>query len=187
MSTPGPEPRATVVDVVVVLGVFLVAGAVTGAVWQHVVDPVIVTRNEFGVTTGEVALSNQFDRDGWFAVLGGGCGLVLGLALMAWRRTQEVVTLLTITAGALLAAWVSARVGRWLGPDDPTRLLAEGEVGASAEGAVVVTAEAAYLVWPIAAVLGALLVLWSPPGQRLVTQDDERPVEVEDPGMARSD
>jgi hypothetical protein len=47
-------------------------------------------------------------------------------------------------------------------------VLAGAAVGATAPDAVTVTAEAAYLAWPLGAVLGAILVLWSPPGERLL-------------------
>ena len=167
-STP---VRPMLVDLGVVVVAFLVAGVLTGVIWPQLVDPVIVTRDAAGISTGEVALAERFDNDGWYAVLAGGSGLVLGLVLTAWRRTHEVVTLLGVVAGAFLAAWVSAEVGTLVGPDDPERLLANAEVGATAHDLVTVSAEAAYFVWPIAAVVGAMIVLWSPPGHRLLARD----------------
>ncbi len=154
------------VDVAVVLGAFLVAGIAAGVLWPVLVDPVVVTRTELGLSTDEVALSNRFSNDGWYAVLGGVLGLGLGLGLTAWRRTHEVVTLLVLVAGALLATLVSAQLGRWLGPDDPNRALADAAIGASAPDVVRVSAEGVYLVWPIAAVAGALIVLWGPAGEQ---------------------
>lgn len=176
MSQP-PLVRPLLVDLGVIVGVFLLAGVATGVVWPLLVDPVTVTRGELGISTGEVALAEQFDNDGWYSVLAGGCGLVLGLVLMAWRRTNEVVSLLAVVGGAFLAAWVSAEVGSLLGPDNPDEVLATAELGATATDVVVLSAEAAYFVWPIAAVLGALLVLWSPPGQRLLGRPGRTTVE----------
>lgn len=161
------EIRALLVDAVVVVGIFLVVGAVVGALWPHLVTPVTVTRTDAGLSTSEVGLSDRFGNDGWFSALGGLAGLVTGLVLMAWRRTHEVVSLLLVTGGAFLAAWVAATVGQALGPADPQDVLAAAASGSSAPDVVRVSAEAAYFVWPIAAVLGALLVLWSPPGQRV--------------------
>ena len=147
-------------DVAVVTIAFLLAGLVAGALWPQLVDPVTVTRNDFGILTDEVALAERFDNDGWFSLLGLGFGLSLGLALTMWRRGDEVVTLLAVVAGAFLAAWVAARLGAWLGPEDPQRVLADAELGDTAPGVVELQADAAYLVWPIAALVGALVALW---------------------------
>jgi uncharacterized membrane protein YeaQ/YmgE (transglycosylase-associated protein family) len=165
---PGATPtaRLVVTDVVVVLLAFLVAGTVAGLVWPELVDPVTVTRDKLGVVTRELALSEQFDNDGWYAVLAAAGGLVLGVVLTAWRRTNEVVTLVAVVAGACLAAWVSAQIGLWRGPADPNQVLAHAKSGATALDRVKVSATGAYFVWPIAAVVGALVVLWSPPGRR---------------------
>jgi hypothetical protein len=163
-----PEPRASVgrrlaADIVVVLGVFLLAGAAAGALWPQLVDPVTVTRTDFGLVTDEVGLARRFDNEGWYAVLGGCGGLLLGVLLTAWRRTDEVVTVLVVVAGALLAAFVSARLGTWSGPDDPERVLADAASGTTAPAQVRLAAEAAYLVWPAAALVGAVVVLWASP------------------------
>jgi hypothetical protein len=156
-----------VADVVVVLVAFLVAGVVAGLLWPELVDPVTVTRDKLGVVTREVALSERFDNDGWYVVLAAAGGLLLGVVLTVWRRTHEVVTLLAVVAGACLAAWVSAEIGTWRGPQDPNQVLAHAKNGATALDRVTVSASGAYFVWPIAAVSGALVVLWSPPGRQV--------------------
>jgi hypothetical protein len=163
-GTGGPRSAAGSVlgDAAVVLGAFLAAGLVAGVLWPHLVHPVHVTRTSAGIVTGELDLSHRIDNDGWYSVLAAVGGLVLGVVLSLWRRTNEVVTVLLVTAGAFLAAWVSAVVGRALGPDDPRKALAHAAVGATAPDRVTVSAHAAYLVWPIAAVAGAVLVLWRP-------------------------
>lgn len=160
MPEPEDEGRAILVDVAVILGLFLLAGVLAGILWPHLVDPVLVQRNKAGISTGEVALSNRFSNDGWYSVLGGVGGLLLGAVAVAWRGTHEVVTLLVVTAGAMLAALVSAWLGHRLGPEDPNLALADAAVGATAPDVVRVTANVVYLTWPIAAVVGALLVLW---------------------------
>jgi len=162
-------------DAVAVIGLFLLAAVVAGLVWPHLVTPVQVTRNEFGVSTSEVALSERFDNDGWYAVIAAVLGLALGAVASYWRRTNEIVTLLLSVAGAFLAAWVMAEVGTWVGPADPATVLADAEVGATATAMVAVTADAAYYVWPIATLVGALVVLWSPPGQPLVSRGSATP------------
>jgi hypothetical protein len=160
------EGRRVLKDVAIVLLAFLLAAVVVGVLWPHLVDPVQVVRDKAGLLTDETALGQRFDTVGWYSLLAGGFGLVLGAALTAWRRTDEVVTLVAVVAGACLAAWLSAKIGTWLGPADPKQVLAAAKIGATAPDRVVLGAEVAYLVWPISALIGAGAVLWSRPGRR---------------------
>ena len=171
----GAERRAIAKDVLVVLGAFLVAAVVVGAVWPHLVDPVVVKRTDVGLLTDEVALADRFDNVGWYTLLAAGFGVVLGAVLVAWRRTNEVVTLVAVVAGAFLAAWLSARLGTWWGPPDPNLVLAHAKVGTTAPDQVVLDASAAYLVWPVAALVGAAAVLWSTPSQRKPRDQADQP------------
>jgi hypothetical protein len=163
MSRPGTGRRGVLVDAVVVLAAFVLAAVAVGAVWPHLVDQVMVTRTKAGLLTDEVALADRFDVVAWYTLLSGGASLVLGAVLVLRRRTDEVVTVLVVVAAACLAAWLSARLGTWWGPDDPKQVLAHAEVGATAPDRVVLDADAAYLVWPVAALVGAVVVLWSRP------------------------
>ncbi len=172
-ETAGPETPvdppvdrdAVTRDVVVVLGAFLLAGVAVGLVWPQLVEPVTVTRTESGLTTGEVALAHRFGQDAWFSLLGGGAALLLGIVLTLRCRAHETVTLVVVVLGALLAAWISSAVGTALGPETAEVVLADAAVGATARDQVRVTADSAYLTWPLAAVLGAVVVLWAPAGQ----------------------
>jgi len=158
------RPRlSAVLDLVVVLGAFLLVAVVVGLVWPHLVGTVTVTRTDSGTVIGEADLAHRFDNDAWYVLLAAGSGFVLGVVLTAWRRSNEVVTVLAVVAGALIASWVSAQVGTWAGPDDPQKVLAHARVGDTAPDRVVVESSAAYLVWPIAAAAGALVVLLRPP------------------------
>ena len=149
-------------DAALVVVAFVVAGAVAGLVWPHLVTPVTVTRTEDGISTGELALAHQFDNDGWYAVLARVVGFSLGAAMVAWRRSDVLVTVLACLLGAGLAAWSMAAVGHLTGPADPSTVLANARVGGTAAEEVQVAARAAYLVWPIAAAVGVLAVLLSP-------------------------
>jgi hypothetical protein len=160
-----PDGRRLLRDVAVVLLSFVAAAIVVGVLWPQLVDPVEVVRDKAGLLTDEVALAERFDNVGWYSLLAGGAGLLLGAVLAALRRTDEVVTVVAIVAGACLAAWLSAQLGTWLGPDDPKQVLAAAKVGASAPDRVVLGADVAYLVWPISALIGAAVVLWSRPGR----------------------
>jgi hypothetical protein len=158
-------------DVAVTLVAFLVAAVLVGFLWPQLVDPVVVERADLGLLTDEVALADRFDTVGWYSLLGGGFGLVLGVGLLARRQAHEVVTVLAVLAGAFLAAWLSAQLGTAVGPEDPDKVLAGAEVGATAQERVVLTSDVAYLVWPISAMIGAVVVLWSRHGRG----SEERP------------
>ena len=54
-------------------------------------------------------------------------------------------------------------LGGWLGPADPQQLVASAEVGARLAVPLSVDATVCYLVWPVTALIGCLVVLWSPP------------------------
>lgn len=169
-------------DVAIALVAFLVAAVLVGVLWPQLVDPVVVERTDLGLLTDEVALGDRFDAVGWYSLLGGGFGLLLGVGLLARRQAHEVVAVLAVLAGAFLAAWLSAQLGTALGPEDPDKVLAGGEVGATAEEQVVLTADVAYLVWPISAMIGAVVVLWSRPGRRPEEQPQELRSEGQDAG-----
>lgn len=153
--------RALAVDAAVVLGVLLLLAVAAGLVWPHLVDPVEVVLTPEGAVSDEVALAQQFDDDGWYAVLAAVGGALAGALLTWWRSRDPVATVLLVVVGAFFAAWVMAEVGAAAGPPPAETALAGAQVGATAPAQVAVHATAAYLVWPIAATFGAVVVLWS--------------------------
>jgi hypothetical protein len=174
------DPARLLADVLVVLAAALLLGLVTGVLWPQLVDPVTVTRTEAGLVRDEVALAEQFDAEGWYSVLAALGGFLLGIVMLAWRRTDEVVTLLAVVAGALVASWLSAEVGSALGPADPARVLADAGEGATADAALSLTTDAVQWVWPLFAVMGALVYLVSPLSERAI----EETLRPEGPGAA---
>lgn len=137
----------------------LAVAVVIGLLIPHVADLSIATRTADGVISSETEITKQFNDDGWLIVLGGAAGLVLGLVLQVTMRTHEVITLVAIVLGALLAALMAGWIAMSTGPADPVRVLAEARPGTTAPLQVVIDARAAYLVWPFTAVLSALTVL----------------------------
>jgi hypothetical protein len=153
--------RALATDAVIILGVLLLLAVVAGLVWPRLVEPVPFVRTRQGIVSDEVALAHEFDDVGWYVVLAAGVGAVAG-GVLAWSRSRDpVATVLLLLAGAAGAAWVMAQVGTAVGPPSPATVLADAPLGASAPARVEVHALAAYLVWPIAVLFGAVVVLWS--------------------------
>lgn len=157
----GPA-RAVGSDVLAVLGAYLLLGLVCGLAWWLLVDPATFTKVGDGGSMSEVQLGKRFDADGWYSVVGGVAGLASGLALTRWRSRDFVLTTVLLLLGAAAAAAVMAVTGHLLGPGDPDAALAAATAGTGVPVQLEVTARATYLVWPIAALVGSLGVLWSP-------------------------
>ncbi len=154
--------KAVVVDVATILGTFLVLGAVCGLVWWLVVDPAVFIRTRGGGgAMGEVELSKRFAADGWYSVIAIVAGFPSGIGLTWWRSRDFRLTTVLLVPGAALAAAVMAAVGRAVGPESPGVALAHAARGARVPVDLAVSATPSYLMWPIAVLFGALMVLWS--------------------------
>jgi len=150
-------------DVAAVLGSYLVLGIVGGILWWLLVDPAEFTKADNGaLAMGEVELAERFNDDGWFAVIAGVVGLLSGAGVVWWRSRDPLLTVALVLVGSTLAAAVMAFLGQLLGPADPDSVVAAAEVGAMIPMQLEVTGFVCYLVWPLTALAGALLVLWSP-------------------------
>ena len=160
-SPASPATRALATDAAVVVGVLVLLGVLAGLVWPQLVDPVVYVRTRDDVVSDEVALAEQFDDEAWYAVLAAVVGVVAGTVLSLWRRRDPLATVLLLVVGAGLAGVVMAAVGTALGPPPAVSVLEDARVGATAPDAVVLRASSAYLVWPIATLFGAVVVLWS--------------------------
>ena len=81
-----------------------------------------------------------------------------------WRSRDPLLTSLLLVLGAVLAAAVMALTGHLLGPGDPATALREAKVGAQVPLRLEVDTFSVYLVWPIAVLAGALVVLLNSAG-----------------------
>lgn len=151
-------------DLGVVLVTFTVVGALGGLVWWLVVEPAELTRTTDGSVMGEAELAKQFASDGWYSVIAVVAGFLTGMALTWWRARDFLLTTVLLVPGAAAAAAVMAWVGRLLGPPDPDVVIKDLPRGATVPVELVVSAMSSYLMWPIAVLVGALMVLWSTVG-----------------------
>lgn len=143
------------------LGTYLVLGVLCGVAWWLLVQPALFTKVHSGGTMSELQLGNEFNGDGWFAVIAAVIGIGSGLCLTWWRSRDYLLTTLLLVPGAALAATVMALLGHALGPGNPQAALAAAQVGQHIPDQLEVRAWATYLVWPMGALVGALGVLWS--------------------------
>lgn len=155
--------RSAVHDVLVVLGAYLVLGLLCAVLWWLLVDPAVYVKGPGGGSMGELQLDKRFNADGWYAVIAAVAGLLSGLLLVWWRSRDYLLTTVLLLPGSGLAAAVMALAGRVLGRGAADAALASAQRGERVPLPLEVTAPAGYLVWPIAALIGALLVLWSTP------------------------
>jgi len=160
----GVRGRRPLEDVAAVLGTYLVLGVLCGVAWWLLVQPGLFTKTHGGGTMSELQLGNEFNGDGWFAVIAAVVGIISGLCLTWWRSRDYLLTTLLLVPGAALAATVMALLGHALGPGNPQAALAAAQVGQHIPDQLEVHAWASYLVWPMGALVGALGVLWSSSG-----------------------
>lgn len=156
--------RRVLADALAVLGSFLVLGVVCGVLWWLLVDPAVYTKARGGVAMGELELAKRFGVDGWYAVIAIVGGFAAGVVLTWWRTRDFRVTTVLLLPGAALAALVMAWVGGQLGPEAPQGVADTLRRGDTVPAELAVSAFQAYLLWPIAVLAGALMVLWSSPG-----------------------
>jgi hypothetical protein len=148
-----------------VLGTSLVLGLVGGVLWWLLTEPALFTVGEGGTLgMGEVELADRFSATGWFTVLAAVLGALSGGALTWWRNRDPILTAVLLVVGSAVGTATMAGVGRVLGPPDPEVAAVTAQPGDLVPAALEVGAGASYLVWTIAALAGALMVLWSPSG-----------------------
>ena len=131
-------------DAAVVIAIFLVLGLAGGVLWWLLVDPAAYTKTRDGGVMSEAALRRQFSADGVYAVIAGVTGLVTGLVLTWWRSRDPLLTSLLLVLGAAA--------------------LREAKVGAQVPVRLEVDTFSVYLVWPVAVLAGALVVLLNSAG-----------------------
>lgn len=164
--------RRLLVDVVVVFGVLLALGVLGAVLWWQVVDLPHARLSNGTVVISPDDLTHEVGIDGWYAVIALGAGLLAGVGLTAWRRTDPLVTVAAVGLAAVAAGWLMRLVGRVLGPGDPVAALRAGHSGDTAPVRLVLHASGVVWLWPAAAALGALLWLYLASAPRTQSDDD---------------
>lgn len=164
-STPPVTARAVGVMASVMVGAFVVAGAIAGMVWSRL-----------GLSAGQVEMvmgedgpifRNEFDAgqvvamDGWFAVLGLIAGAVVGSVLFVVFRGNGPWATLCLTVASAIGAVVAFGVGA-LAANDQVIVAWEprAEIGAPLSAPLTVHAYGVLLAWPIATLVGIAVLAW---------------------------
>lgn len=147
--------RRALLEAVAVLVVFAVAGAAVGWAWFRLWDPPLGA-----VQDGEwlyldfPAVESEFSATAIYVVLGALVGLLLGVVAAVSCRASELVTLVAVTAGSALAAYLAHRTGLGLSAPDPTVLAATAPEGTELPGRIEVGGRSPFVAWPVGALIG---------------------------------
>jgi hypothetical protein len=157
------DRRAYARDIGVVLLSFAVAGALGALVWHWWWTP---------APTGFVFEGDayfgpdlEFRSTGTYVVVSAALGLLLGVVLTYLLDRDEVVTLVALVVGGLLGAAVLALVGHLLGPESAAEVARGAADGDAVKADLRVQPGAAYLIFPVASLVGSLVVLLTFPSR----------------------
>jgi hypothetical protein len=151
------DVRQATRDVVLVLVVFVVAGALAGLAWHAWWAPApegFVYQEEpyFGP-------DEEFRSTGTFIAIAAPLGVVLGVVLTWLLDRDEVVTLTALFAGSALGAAAMILVGHLLGPESAGSAAQGVADFGSVKADLRVQPGAPWLVLPVSALVGAVVVL----------------------------
>lgn len=144
-------------------------GVLGAVVWWWLVDLPTYTRAADSGSMDAVELSRSVGIDAWFAVTAGVLGFLLGAGLLLRAVRAPRAAVFVGLGAATLAGLVMVGVGRLLGPGDLDARLAAASPGDRVPVPLVPNSDTLdvlglplpliVLVWPVAALAGAVLVL----------------------------
>ncbi|WP_407553612.1 ABC transporter permease [Streptomyces sp. Pv4-95] len=155
----GPEFARELREAALIALVVAVSGVLLGVLWAWLAPkvPLIAdTRNVYLKNTeGEEAIG----ADGTFVLLSLAFGLVSAAVVFLVRRRGGIPLVVALVVGGLLGALAGWVMGMWLGPGpDVAAHAKQVGPGVTFYGPLRLQAKGALLAWPIAAMLGQLLL-----------------------------
>lgn len=156
------------VEPLIVLLVFVAAGAGAGWLWERWWTPTSGVVADGSWVPGYRAegdtfvfdfpsLEGLFDGTAQYVVIGVAGGLVLGVLCALLGRRSEIVMLIAVVGGSLLASLVAYRLGTHLGPVDPTTLEAVVDDGTTLPASLTIDGASPFVAWPLGALVGLCL------------------------------
>lgn len=109
-------------------------------------------------------LKRPFSGTAEYVVLSAAAGLVFGLVAGLLARGRELLFLAVLVVGAALGAFVTWRLGTWLGPDDPHGFETAANIGKKFPENLAVSGWSPHLAWVVGTLFGYLVLLLSVQG-----------------------
>lgn len=140
-------------------------GALAGLVWAAVAERPDLVLTPSGTVYGTPEPQAVIAADGWFAVVTAVAGALCGIVAFLYGRSRldtrlrEIVVLLGLTLGGLLAALSTWGVGHATGLAEFRRLLRTQPTGSHVTGVLQLHAVGLVVVWSISAVIFFTLLL----------------------------
>jgi len=155
----GPSRRPLVL-VAAVLVAFAVVGAACGWLWEWLWEPApgVVVDHTWYPQPWDTGQEAQFAGTGWYLTIATAAGLVLGGLAAVLVRGREVLVLVTVALGSLVAGWLMRLVGLALAPPDPQELAARLPDRAPLPSGLQLWEPATWLGFPFGALLALMLV-----------------------------
>jgi len=141
-----------------VVTVFAVAGVLAGVLWEWIWTPTdgVVIDHEL-LLDGD-GLRSDFSGTALYVMVAAFTGLLVSVVVCVLSDRYELVTLLGIALGSVLAAWLMLRVGHALGPPDPAPLARAAEDYTRIPDELHVAGTSPYTAFPGGAMVGLIVV-----------------------------
>lgn len=156
-TRPGWVPAIRQAAIAVVA--FAVAGAVAGVVWEWLWTPPVGVVVDHKWLMGLAGLRAEFSATGVYVVVASVAGLLTAVLCALFLDRAELVTLVAVVVGAVLAGWVMVQVGQALGPADPRELAETARDGTRLPSDLRIVGKSPYVAFPAGATLGLAVVL----------------------------
>jgi len=141
-----------------IVAIFAVAGVLAGVVWEWLwtAPTGVVVHHQW--LQDERGLRGEFSGTGLYVLVAAVTGLVVGGTVAVLLDRSELVTLVAVLGGALLAGWLMSDVGGFLGPADPRSVAATADTGTHLPDHLVVAGDSVLRAFPGGALVGLVVV-----------------------------
>lgn len=141
-------------DVLLVLAGFAVGGVLCGVVWEWWWTPPTGTVVDGVWYPGLASVREVFSGTALYVVVALLAGLLLGAASGWLFDRMELVTLLSVLVGSVLAGWLMLQTGSALAPPDPQVAAASAPNDTELRGTLRVSGTSPHLALPVGALAG---------------------------------
>jgi hypothetical protein len=164
---------AAVRQVGAILVVFMLGGAVAGALWETWWTPPTGIVMSHSFLLDEQGVSKEFSGTGLYVAVAVAAGCLLGALVALVFRERDLLTLGAAVGAALAGGWVMAWVGQAMGPADP-KVLAKDLVDLSPlVSDLSVHGLSPYLAMPMGALIGVGIAMLADVGIRRFRRSPE--------------